>query len=139
MIEKKEDGGATVVAAMLMNVIGIIVFYLIVTLMIDNTKIMDLRNEIYAINDSYLELMMSEGYLTGDDQKNLTAQLQALGVSELDYTGTTLSPVEYGETISLKIAYKITVQTHFITSVFSTDIQENKISAGYFRQATSFH
>lgn len=133
------DGDATIVSTMICTIIGVFAFFLMATLMIDTTKIMDTKNQIYAVTDTYVQLMMSEGYLTDQDKTSLTDALADLGVTDIDFTGSTLSEVDYGQRVVLKMAFNVHVDTHVVTSLFSADVTGKTLSSSYYRVATSYH
>ena len=136
---KKENGAANIISAVLVNIISLFVFYAMVVMMIDSTKTLDTKNSIYAIGDEYIQLMMSEGYLTPEDKADLTEKLEALGVHDIDFTGTTFTQVGYGERITLQMTYKCERITHNLTSIFSIGRESREITGSYLRKATAFY
>lgn len=138
LLNKKMKGEATVIAAFIANILGIIVFYLIVVMMIDYTKIVDTKNNICSVGDTYLQLMMAEGYLTEEDRADMLDELSRYGVTSVDFSGTTLSQVGYGERVALEMTYTVDLEIHNITSLFSTDVENKSVTSTYSRQATTF-
>mgnify|MGYP003298902138 CR=1 FL=1 len=59
--------------------------------------------EISQLSRHYILKMETEGYLNEQNKQMLVQELQALGMQEIELTGTTLHPVAYGETILLNI------------------------------------
>ena len=55
----------------------------------------------------YILRMETVGYLTENDCTEMTQELTSLGVTELDFTGSTVNRVSYGSAISLVIRGKI--------------------------------
>lgn len=137
-LRKKMNGEATVVAAFIANAFGVIVFYLMVVMMIDYTKVVDVKNSICSVGDTYLQLMMTEGYLTEDDKNDMLDDLSKYGVTNVDFTGTTVSQVGYGERVALKMTCTVDLELHNITSLFYSDVQNKSVTSSYSRQATSF-
>ena len=52
----------------------------------------------------YLLIMETEGYLSATDQANLIAELESYGLYDISLSGTTVSEVEYGDRIYLRIS-----------------------------------
>lgn len=51
----------------------------------------------------YLLKMETVGYLAAQDQTQLTAELEKLGITGIDYEGSTLNPAGYGNDVVLQI------------------------------------
>lgn len=51
----------------------------------------------------YLLIMETEGYLKPEDAVSLVAELNSYGLTSVSLSGTTMSEVDYGERIYLKI------------------------------------
>lgn len=64
--------------------------------------------EVSQVARKYILAMETQGGLTENVKAELLAELEALGLKEIDITGTTAQPVKYGETIKLCIKGKIT-------------------------------
>ena len=54
--------------------------------------------------------METDGYLSEEVKADYIAQLQAADVSDISFTGSTVSPVAYGGKITLKITGKLLVR-----------------------------
>lgn len=134
----KSEGLSTFVGAAIVSVISIVAFYIMVVMMIDYTKIVDTKDRITAISDSYLQLMMSTGYLNAEDKAALEADLAALGVKGIDFSGTTMEETAYGDKICLEFTYSVNIKVHVFTDLFREDVSDDTVSSSYSRQATSF-
>lgn len=66
------------------------------------------KGEISQVARCYILKMETVGCLTESDKNDMLEELYALGMQEIDLTGTTLSPVEYGDSVFLHIRGKIT-------------------------------
>ncbi len=66
--------------------------------------------EVSQVARKYILVMETKGCLTNEDCSGLLAELSALGMSEIDISGTTRQPVHYGATILLSIRGKIAGQ-----------------------------
>ena len=67
------------------------------------------QDDVERIYRSYLLRMEREGCLTATDKTELVNELTALGVSNIDLTGTSVSPVGYGNEVRLRITGDLTV------------------------------
>ena len=61
------------------------------------------HNKVERVYRQYLLEMEREGYLTPSDKAGLIADLAFLGVENIDLSGTSLSPVGYGNEVTLRI------------------------------------
>lgn len=69
----------------------------------DNVRLIHRKTEVSQIARQYILRMETVGYLTEEDRIRLGRELEAAGVTELELAGTTLSPVTYGDIITLEI------------------------------------
>ena len=56
-----------------------------------------------AYQREYLLIMETEGYLKPEDAADLVAELNSYGLTNVSLSGTTMSEVDYGERIYLKL------------------------------------
>jgi len=63
--------------------------------------------EVSQVARKYILVMETEGCLSNDGQQKMLAELERLGMNEIDISGTTIQPVEYGDTIVLSIRGKL--------------------------------
>ena len=73
------------------------------------------RNEVERVHRKYMLAMEREGYLSSTNMANLTNDLTSLGCSNINISGS-LSPVGYGNTITLKIECDLEVKKITITA-----------------------
>lgn len=71
------------------------------------TELIQRKSQIGQVARKYILRMETTGYLTASDQNNLSQELQALGVTGIDFNGTTRVCVGYGAPISLHIYGKL--------------------------------
>ena len=60
----------------------------------------------------YLLVAETQGYLTSDDLNKMSNQLEAEGLYNIDYSGTTTSKVPYGTTIC--VHFKANIKDHTV-------------------------
>lgn len=87
---------------------------------VDSVSLLKQKDDVGQLARRYILRMETVGYLTAGDRTLLTADLEAAGVTEIDYTGTTLSPVTYGEMIALEIKGKLEGKYDFTEKRIST-------------------
>lgn len=84
-----------------------------------NIQLLQAKETVGQLARAYLLKMETVGYLETPDQVRLTAELEAAGLTEIGYEGSTLEPVGYGERITLQIHGKLGEQY---------EIQEKRVS-----------
>ncbi len=65
------------------------------------------KGQISQIARCYILKMETMGCLTEEEKNNMLAELQAVGLRGIDLAGTTLNPVEYGDSVILQIRGRI--------------------------------
>ena len=91
--------------------ITILAMSIVVTAYLECTGLMLKKLEISQLSRQYILKMETEGYLNESNKQSLLQELHALGVQNIDLSGTTLQPVSYGETILLKIKGTVSTRT----------------------------
>lgn len=87
-------------------VTGIFVLCMVVVMLsfLDNMKLIQQKAEVDQLARRYILRMETVGGLLTEDREQLVAELNALGVSAVDLSGTTMEEAEYGSTIELRIS-----------------------------------
>lgn len=93
--------------------VGICVLAMTVIMMayLGSMQLLDTKAQVSQTARKYILRMETVGYLTGNDQLQLSWELTQLGATELDFTGSTMSRVDYGSPILLVIRGKIAGQS----------------------------
>lgn len=73
----------------------------------ENVQMIGKKAAIGQLARGYLLKMETVGCLEEPDRVRLTAELEALGLTQIDYEGSTLEPAGYGNRITLQIHGKI--------------------------------
>ncbi len=73
----------------------------------DSVQLIQQKSEVNQLARKYILRMETVGYLTAQDRIMLTSELQALGVSDIEYADTTMNAVGYGEPLLLQIQGKL--------------------------------
>ena len=102
---RKVEGLSQYVSA-LIALVCILVFFMAMVYELNANSVV---NNVQRINRKYLLSMEKEGYLTPEKQALLIAELTAAGASNIVLDGTSLSPVGYGNVVTLKIECDVTV------------------------------
>lgn len=61
------------------------------------------KGQLSQLARCYILKMETVGCLTEGDKNRLLAELQAIGVQGIDLSGSTVNPVEYGDSVILRI------------------------------------
>lgn len=83
--------------------LSILAMTIVVTAYLQCTELMLKKTEVSQVSRKYILKMETEGYLSQSNENALIQELRNLGVQNIDLTGTTQSPVTYGDTIILSI------------------------------------
>lgn len=86
---------------------------------LENIQAISTKAEVGQLARAYLLKMETVGCLELPEKISLTAELETLGLTEIDFTGSTLEPVGYGERIVLQIHGRLDEQY---------EIQEKRVS-----------
>lgn len=100
-LNKTEAGFSNLVTGIFTMGICIMAMALCGLYIISSTGILNSKSDVNMIMRKYIIRMESNGYLTADDESELMEELKDVGMTNIDISGTTLSEVEYGETIYL--------------------------------------
>nr|WP_318685791.1 hypothetical protein [uncultured Acetatifactor sp.] len=65
------------------------------------------KSQVSQLARKYILKMETTGCLTANDRTELVLELERLGVTQVDLTGTTMDAANYSEPISLEISGKI--------------------------------
>lgn len=86
----------------------------------DYVSLLQEKEAVGQLARKYILRMESIGYLAVGDRTRLTMELREMGVTEIEYNGTTLTPVGYGEEIVLEIGGKLKGEYDFAEKRIST-------------------
>ncbi len=65
------------------------------------------KGQVSQVARCYILKMETVGCLTEGDKNRMLAELQSIGLQGIDLTGSTMNPVEYGDSVILHIRGKI--------------------------------
>lgn len=97
---KREPGNVGEILAM-----GLCVLALTAVMLsyMENVQLIAKKAEVGQLARCYLLKMETVGYLTAPDQVELKDRLEVLGLTQIDYDGSSLEPVGYGNDVVLQI------------------------------------
>lgn len=97
---KKNQGNVLDFLTILLTIMAMSI---VVTVYLECTGLLMKKLEVSQISRKYILKMETEGYLTEGTENELLSELHRAGVCSVDISGTTVTPVAYGDTIVLKI------------------------------------
>ena len=101
MIFKKKE--ATVIENMLVTMVSLIMVCAFLVIIFGAFAGISDKWSMRQAAREYLLIMETEGYLKPEDAVSLVAELNSYGLTSVSLSGTTMSEVDYGERIYLKI------------------------------------
>lgn len=81
----------------------IIAIVVVVSASFHSMELMVKKLEVSQIARKYILVMETQGCLSETDRVEMLAELTTAGIKNIDISGTTLNPVDYGEEITLCI------------------------------------
>lgn len=87
-------------------VTGVFVLAMVVVMLsfLENMKLIQQKAEVDQLARRYILRMETVGGLLEEDKVRLVEELAAIGVAEVDLSGTTMDEAEYGSKIELRIS-----------------------------------
>ncbi len=95
------------IASLMIAGICILAMTVVMLSYMESVSLIQQKTEVSQLARKYILRMETVGYLTSDDATLLRQELAALGVTEISFSGTTLSEVSYGMPITLCIRGKL--------------------------------
>jgi hypothetical protein len=99
LLKKRAQGDSSFVATLICMFAMVTLFVALFYAYAQNVN----QNKVERVYRQYLFRMEREGYLTPTDKAGLLADLTALGLKNIDLTGTSFSAVGYGNEVRLVI------------------------------------
>lgn len=97
----------------------------------------DKREMADQIAREYILLMESTGYLPEERTTELVGKLKDIGFTNINLAGTTISKVNYGEELILKINANLVVKEYAFESQFESDGREKVWQINIDKRSTS--
>ena len=86
----------------------------------ESVELIRQKTETGQLARKYILRMETVGYLTGEDRTVLTGELMDMGITDIDYSGTTMGEVGFGSPITLHISGKLKGEYGFVEHRVST-------------------
>lgn len=90
-------------------IITVLILMAVIVYSIKMYSNLDLAIEKKRIERSFIMQMEAEGYLSSSAKDSLTQQLNDIGVEQISFQGTTMSPAGYGNIVVLSVTGRIKV------------------------------
>lgn len=103
-MKRKQEGS---VMDFLSVCICILAMSIVLMVYLSCTDLLSRKGQISQVARCYMLKMETVGCLTEGDRNAMLAELQTIGLQGIDLTGSTVTPVEYGDTIILQIRGKL--------------------------------
>lgn len=100
VLEKKTKGASTYVSTLICIFVITILF---LALFLNYAQVVN-QNKVERVYRKYLLRMEREGYLTAADKTSLITELEAVGLKNIDLSGTSMTAVGYGNEVRLCIS-----------------------------------
>lgn len=92
---------------MLSCMLGVLLLFIVVYLGLEMYARMNIAINKSRIERTYILYMETYGCLTVEKQSELTKELSDIGVVNISYAGTTMTPADYGQEIVLSVSGEI--------------------------------
>ena len=101
---KRERGN---IGELMVSGICLLAMTVVMLAYLDSAGLIHQKTQVSQIARKYILRMETVGMLTEADRTALSSELQAVGVTEMRFDGTTVLQVDYGEPIILQIQGKL--------------------------------
>lgn len=105
MEERKKESGN--IGELLTIGLCVLALTVVMSGYLENVQLIGKKAAVGQLARGYLLKMETVGCLEEPDRVRLTAELEALGLTQIDYEGSTLEPAGYGNRIILQIHGKL--------------------------------
>lgn len=101
---KKREGS---IGDIMVSGLSILAMTVVMMAYMNSVELIQQKMEAGQLARKYVLRMETVGYLTSEDKTILTRELTDLGITDIDYTGSTDREVPFGSPITLKIQGKL--------------------------------
>lgn len=130
---KKESG---VIGQLLPSLLTLFVVFFLLMTYINMSKAIEKKNAMDVLARQYIIRMETYGKLTESDRDDLKAQLESLGCANIDFTGTSLTEVGYGNTVVLCIKGTMPIGVLSWLDGLDTDFSTNMVPFSIYKAST---
>lgn len=104
-MQKKSKGSLIDFVTVMLTIVAMLA---ILAVFFQVSELLIIRMDVSQVTRRYMLRMETKGFLEEEDMRALEEELAALGLGDIDLSGSTLTPVAYGETIVLSVRGRIT-------------------------------
>lgn len=101
---KKQNGN---IADLLVTGICVLAMTAVMSSYLDCVRLIKQKTDVSQLARRYILRMETTGYLTAEDRTGLFQEMEDMGVTEIDLTGTTVDAAAYSMPVILKISGKL--------------------------------
>lgn len=106
LVESKKGS----VDILIMSLFAILVLNVLFMFLMSNYKPIVQYENAQNICRQYMLKTEEDGYLTSDEKDSMNKTLKSIGINDADFSGTTLSQVTYGQTVTIKIKFTLKIK-----------------------------
>lgn len=134
-IHKEEGTVGDFIAILIAILAGIIIMLAAIGFSGDGKK----KTEIDDLGRTAILRMDDTGCLTAEMRNDLTAALTELGCRNIDYSGTTMLPADYGSPIYLKVTFEMPASDLSMenNNIFAFRQTTRYVTSGIYRESRS--
>lgn len=136
IVLKKKDGRVDKQVSL---TIAMMVMGIMLIMMSHTFNDMEAKNNIEHVGRNYMLRIESNGYLDKEDERGMIGELQALGVTNINTTGTTKSKPGYGNQCSLNVNGKYNLTVLDVISIFNVKESKKAVDVSIDKKSTSKH
>lgn len=115
---KKDDGNIMNLLPVILTVVVVAAITVVFSSWMAN---LDRKERVDVLVRQYLLRMETEGYLSTEARDNLLEDLEAIKVSDVSLSGTTITQVGYGNEVILQLTGKLEIYNYELLSMFSVN------------------
>jgi hypothetical protein len=115
----------------------LVVAFIVIMQFITYSSDINRKDKIDITAREYLLRIETEGHLTAEDETQLISDLQALGMSNISLTGTTLAKAGYGNKVTIVISGELEIADYNTNSLFSVDKTNKLLNISITKSSTA--
>lgn len=119
--------------------VGVAVCAMTIVMMsyLNNMQLISAKEDVNQVARKYILRMETMGYLDDTGRLNLVHDLQEIGVTDIDLSGTTISDAGYGNSIYLVIQGKLDGKQANISDIFNVIFEDKTVDIYEKRMSTA--
>ncbi len=134
IVLKKKDGRVDKQVSLTLSMM---VMSIMLIMMSNTFNDMEAKNNIEHVGRNYMLRIESNGYLDKEDERGMIGELQALGVTNINTTGTTKSKLGYGKQCNLNVNGKYNLTVLDVINIFNVEENKEAVDISIDKKSTS--